>query len=211
MSNPNFYFEPNRHNSLILKLNEICSKNVILYRLARKSYLIFEGFEWYLLKFTGMLPVQMLRKTIYKMLGMKIGKGSIFFGKVEVRCPRRIIIGNNTIIGHECKLDGRGGLEIGNNVVLSSGAWIWSEQHLPNDKYFRSEREKVVIQDFAWISSRSTILAGKVIGKGAVISTGSVVTKNVPDYTIVGGIPARFIAEREHNLNYFPHDIIPLI
>ena len=99
-------------------------------------------------------------------------------------------------------LDGRAGLTIGNSVNLSTGAWIWTMQHDVNDPQFAATKGAVVIEDYAWISSRTTILPGVTIGKGAVVAAGAVVTKSVAPYEIVGGIPAKKIGERDRNLTY---------
>ena len=71
---------------------------------------------------------------------------------------------------------------------------------------FRSIGGKVIIEDYAWICSRAIILPGVRIGKGAVIASGAVVTKDVAPYTVMGGIPAAKIGERkEQNLKYSPY------
>ncbi|MGA7627339.1 MAG: acyltransferase [Methanoregula sp.] len=133
---------------------------------------------------------------------MKIKKNSYIYGKAEIRSPHLICIGENTIIGHNAILDGRGGLEIGNNVNMSSGVWIWTMEHSVNDRNFCSVTEKVVIEDYSWISCRTVILPGVRIGYGSVVCAGAVVTKNVEPYSIVAGVPAKKIGEREKNLNY---------
>jgi acetyltransferase-like isoleucine patch superfamily enzyme len=206
-----FYFEPNSHNKYVNNLYKSLVKYPVIYQIAKIIYLYIQAIEWFILKFAGVFPSQYFRLLLYKSLGMKIGKGSVFFGGIEIRCPTKITIGNYTAIGHGCVLDGRGGLEIGNHVVLSSGAWIWSVQHIPNDPFFRIEVKKVVIENYVWISSRSIILPGKTIGQGAVVSAGSVVTHDVPEYKIVGGNPAKIIAERIQDLRYSLHDVIPMI
>lgn len=61
---------------------------------------------------------------------------------------------------------------------------------------------QVIIKDYAWIGSNVIILPKVTIGKGAVVAAGSVVTKSVPDYTLVAGIPAKKIGERNQNLQY---------
>lgn len=60
----------------------------------------------------------------------------------------------------------------------------------------------VQIGDYAWISRRAVILPGVTIGEGAVVAAGAVVTKNVAPYTVVGGVPAKFVAERPRGLTY---------
>ncbi len=170
--------------------------------LALSLFRFFSGLYYLVLSITGHIPSHIIRSSIYRFFGLKLGKNSYIFGKAELRSPSRIIIGQNTIIGHNAILDGRGGLEIGNNVNFSSGVWIWTVEHVANDINFCSVSEKVVVEDYAWISCRSIILPGVKIGYGAVVCAGAVVTKSVDPYTIVAGVPAKKIGEREKDLKY---------
>jgi acetyltransferase-like isoleucine patch superfamily enzyme len=120
----------------------------------------------------------------------------------EIRDPWKIKIGNSTSIGHNSVLDGRGGLTIGDNVNFSSEVMVWTKQHDPQDSEFIIISKPVVIEDYAWVSCRAIILPGIIIGKGAVVAAGAVVTKDVKPYTIVGGVPAREIGKRNENLVY---------
>ena len=135
---------------------------------------------------------------------MKIAPSAVIYGGFEIRSPWNISIGEGTVIGDECKLDGRNGIEIGKNVQLSTGVWVWTEQHDLNDPYFRSGDKggKVVIQDRAWVSSRVTLLPKVQIGEGAVIAAGAVVTKSCENYGVYGGVPAKRIGNRNDNLQY---------
>ena len=62
--------------------------------------------------------------------------------------------------------------------------------------------EKIKIEDYAWLGVNCVVLKGITIGKGAVVAAGAVVTKDVPEYTIVGGIPAKPIGKRTKDLDY---------
>lgn len=75
-------------------------------------------------------------------------------------------------------------------------------EHDIDDPYFVGTEAPVHIGDYAWISSRATILPGVRIGNGAVVAAGAVVTKDVPDYTVVGGVPAKLIGVRNNQLKY---------
>src|SRR6202042_799846 len=120
----------------------------------------------------------------------------------EVRRPKGITIGDYSLVGHKTVLDGRKGLIIGSNVNISEEVMLWTMQHNYNDEFFAGEGGQIVIEDYAWISVRAIILPGVHIGKGAVVAAGAVVTKDVEEYTIVGGIPAKKIGERSKELNY---------
>lgn len=81
-------------------------------------------------------------------------------------------------------------------------------EHDVNDPQHISVGADVVIDDYVWIGARSTIMPGVKIGKGAVVGTCALVTKDVPPLAIVGGIPAKIIGQRKnaltYNLRYIP-------
>ncbi len=151
----------------------------------------------------GKIPSQTIRKYLYRhYFQLAIGENTVIYNSCHIRDPHKITIGNHSSIGDRCILDGRSGLTIGNSVNISTGAWIWTLQHDPQDANFAAKGAPVIIEDYAWISSRTTILPGVTIGKGAVVAAGAVVTKSVAPYAIVGGVPAKKIGDRNINLNY---------
>ncbi|UWX80272.1 acyltransferase [Arthrobacter jinronghuae] len=79
---------------------------------------------------------------------------------------------------------------------------LWTLQHDYNSPTFATSGGPIVIRDRAWISFRATILPGVVIGEGAVVAANSVVTKDVEPFTVVGGIPAKKIGERNPSVSY---------
>lgn len=142
---------------------------------------------------------------------MKIGRGSRIYHGVKIRAPWKISIGENSIIGDGAILDGRFGLIIGDNVNFSTGVWVWTMQHEMNSSDFRGSGGPVVIEDYVWASCRTTILPDTTVGKGAVLAANSVITKNVPPYAIMGGVPAKQIGERNRDLKYVLKPDIPFI
>ena len=109
-----------------------------------------------------------------------------------------LVLGNNVGISDNCFIQVRGKVIIGNDVIIGPNTSIFSENH--NFKNTRIlirnqgvSRRGVIIEDNVWIGANVTILDGVKIGKGSVISAGSVVNKNIDDNTVVGGIPARLI------------------
>ena len=163
----------------------------------------FNAILWLILAFAAYIPLQFLRNFILKILGMKINK-AILYGTFHIRKPSKISIDEGTVIGHGVTLDGRNGITIGKNVNFSSEVMIWTMQHDYNDPSFGAAGGPVVIHDYAWISVRAIILPNVTIGEGAVVAAGAVVTKDVEPYTIVGGVPAKKIGERNNNLDYVP-------
>jgi len=136
-----------------------------------------------------------------KICKIKIGTDS----SVHMYCfitGNNIMIGNNTVINRQTYLDGRFPLKIGNNVNISHQVLIHTLTHDPQAPDFRGVAKPVVIEDDTWIGTRVIILPGVTIGRGAIIGAGAVVTKNVSEYAIAVGNPAREIKKRTSNLDY---------
>ena len=151
------------------------------------------------------IPSQTLRRECYRFMGAKIGNHVTMFASVDIRQPNGLKIGKGCSIGPYVLLDARKGLEIKENVTIAYGAIIWTLHHEMNSKDFHGKGAPIVIHDYAWICSRSIVLPGVTIGRGAIVASGSVVTKDVEPYAVVGGIPARKIGERtEHEFTYTP-------
>jgi len=93
-------------------------------------------------------------------------------------------------------LDGRSNIIIGNNVDISSETNIFTWEHDIESPIFDSKGAPVIIGDWVYVGTRSTILPGVTIGEGAVVAAGAVVTKDVEPWTMVGGVPAKFIKKR---------------
>ena len=145
------------------------------------------------------------RRFCYRRFGMKIGNGSTLFRKVDLSAPHNIEIGNNSIIGWYCWLDGRGGIKIGNNVGISSWSKLITGSHNINDPDFKGVFRPIIVEDYAYIFTGAMILPGVTIGEGAIVMAGSVVHKDVKPWTIVGGVPASVLGERLRNARYTLH------
>jgi len=128
----------------------------------------------------------------------KVGlpRDSIIYCGCTFTNPWGVKIGHNSVIGAYTRLDGRRGITIGNNVDLSSEVNIFTLEHDPESPTFDVKGGPVVIADWAYIGNRVTILPGVTIGEGAVVASGAVVTKDVEPWTMVGGVPAKFIKKR---------------
>ena len=149
------------------------------------------------------MPCYILRRFLLKRTLGTLGKSSFIMRNVDLRKPKNVFIGNNVIINKKVLLDGRGGkLIIGDNVDIAQEVNIWTLTHDINDDNHKAIGFDVTIDDYVWIGSRVAIMPGVKIGKGAVVGTCSVVTKNVPENTIVAGIPAKIIGYRNNKLKY---------
>lgn len=156
-------------------------------------------------KIINKIPCYFIRKLFYKnVLKINIKKNaSIHTGcYIYPSLSRGGDIGENSIINRYCTLDYRGGLNIGKNVNISPEVAIYTAGHMINSPTFESYGKSVTINDYVWIGSRAMVMPGCKIGKGAVILPGAVVTSDVEEFTVVGGIPAKKIGNRIKNLNY---------
>lgn len=182
-------------------------RNAIEHAVAYLSWkLDYDDFMNLCLYWLSDFPSHHVRKFYYRTVcQIVIGDGTVLYKGTEIRNPSKLKLGKGTVIGDNAILDARAGLEIGNNVVLASNVSIWTLQHDYRDPEFRCTPEHygpVKIEDRAWIGPNTIILHDVTIGEGAVIAAGAVVTKNVPPYTLAGGVPAKIIGERPHNLTY---------
>ncbi len=162
--------------------------------------------DYLMTQWVGRVPLHGLRMWLLRRLGLRIGMGSSVLMNVEFIDASAITIGDHTIINQRTHLDGRGGLRVGNNVNISSHVQIVAGTHDVQDgEGFGGEAKAVTIDDYVWICTRSLILPGVTVGRGAVVAAGSVVTRSVSPYTIVAGSPARPIGTRTQNLSYKLH------
>lgn len=154
--------------------------------------------SWYVVNdVIAKIPSSSLRKKLLKKCGVKIGTGSHLYSGFHIRNPKGLKMGQKCSIGPKVLLDARKGLVLGNSVVVAYEAIIWTLHHDYNDLYFSPKGSPVFVGDYVWICSRSIILPGVRIGEGAIVASGAVVTKDVPPYAIVAGVPAKVIGFRE--------------
>lgn len=154
-------------------------------------------------RFIPSLPSKNLRNFLIRKCGVKASKNVYFYPGFTIRNPSGLIIEDGVNIGPKVLLDARRGLIIKRNAVIAYEAIIWSLNHDYNDETFCGRGALTEIGEYAWICSRAIILPGVKVGEGAIVASGAIVTKDVPPYTIVGGVPAKIIAKREQkDYNY---------
>mgnify|MGYP000969855493 FL=1 len=123
-----------------------------------------------------------------------------YYGTYIEPCDEEIIIGSNTHFAPYCVLYGP--LSVGNNcaiaahVVLASIGHSYVDIDIPIVEQPTSQK-KIIIEDDVWIGANAVITPGVTIGKGSIIGAGSVVTKNVEPYSVMGGVPAKLIKRRK--------------
>lgn len=181
-----------------------------LQRLIRQVWINYQGALLFAINLVGLVPSHFFRRFMYRHLfGVRIGKGSIIHWQTRFFYPQGIRIGEHCNIGNNAFLDGRCSLTIGNRVATGAEIMIYTLQHDIDSPTFDTIGGPVVIEDYVYIGPRAIILPNVRIGFGAVVAAGAVVAKDVPAFAVVGGVPARFIKERNHNLNYCPDFAMP--
>lgn len=153
--------------------------------------------ELFVIRVAGFIPLHTLRWLVYIASGVKMGSGSHIHMGAQFFYPNGVKIGRGTIIGQNVFLDGRDKLVIGDHVDIASDVMIYNSEHDINSEDFAAATAPVYIEDYVFIGPRAIILPGVKIGCGAVVAAGAVVTKDIPAFSIVGGVPAKEIGERK--------------
>jgi acetyltransferase-like isoleucine patch superfamily enzyme len=185
----NIYFMKDR-NGKDLSSSEVFVK--VFQRIAS----VLKEFEIFLLHVVGWIPSHHLRRFFYRVAGMRIGKGSTIHMGARFYDPENIKIGSDTIIGEGVVFDGRDTLVIGDHVDIATDVMFYNAEHDVHSETFAPIVAPITVHDYVFIGPRSVILPGVTIGKGAIVGAGAVVTKDVPEFEIVGGVPAKKIGER---------------
>jgi maltose O-acetyltransferase len=112
-----------------------------------------------------------------------------------------ITFGTNVVINGDCYINAEGGVEIKSYCHIGKGLTIFSSNHNYDSEDFIPYDKKILlkpvcINEFVWVGANVTIVPGVSIGEGVVIGSGTVVTKDVPDYAIIGGNPHKVIKFR---------------
>jgi acetyltransferase-like isoleucine patch superfamily enzyme len=150
----------------------------------------------------GMLELlpQFARRVFFRAMFRKLGAAGLIDYKTYFRYPSKMSIGDHSYINHGCCFYGSSleGVEIviGNDVALGPHVKIFTATHDYSTHDLKDTAASVKVEDNAWVGGGSIILPGVTIGRGAVIGAGSVVTKDVPAFSVAVGNPARVVRER---------------
>lgn len=157
----------------------------------------------FLLWYMGYAPWQCRFKAWYlRQFGATIGEALYMERCVTIRSPERMKVGNHSGIGAFSVVTCGGGMTIGDYVMIGYGCRVMSANHkvLPVGQQFRYAGHvtaPVHLKDGCWLGTNAIVLPGVTVGEGAVVAAGSLVTRNVPDYAYVGGVPAKFMFYRK--------------
>lgn len=147
-----------------------------------------------LVKANGEHELQEIRRLLSLVFAEPLPDNSTVFIPFHTNYGRNIRIGQNVFINHACSMLDLGGITIEDDVMIAPRVNITTEEHPVNP----AERQQILckpvrIKRNAWIGMGATILSGVTIGENSIVAAGAVVTQDVPDNTIVGGVPAKII------------------
>ena len=111
----------------------------------------------------------------------------------------RVKFGKGVFINHSAIFSASGGIEFEDGVMLAPGVRIATINHDMNERHTKYTYGKVLIKKNAWIGMGATICPGVTVGEYAVVAAGAVVTKDVPDFAVVGGVPAKVIRYQDRS------------
>ena len=171
--------------------------NQIVAKIFNRIKTICLEFWLMILRFVGFIPLHFVRKFFYIISGVKMPWDSTIHIGANFFNPSNVSIGHDTIIGDRCFMDGRSPLKIGNHVGIASQVLIYNDEHDINSPNYGNSFGPVEIGDYVFVGPRAIILPNIKIGKGAVVAAGAVVTKDIPENEIWGGVPAKKISDRK--------------
>ena len=173
-----------------------------LVEVVRTARQLGADFELFALTSAGYVPSHRIRRFVYAFSGLVYPKTSSIHWQARFFVPSKLHISENCILGNNGFYDAREGIYLGSNVNIAAEVRIYTREHDIDSPDFSEVGGPVVIGDYVYIGTRVTVLPGVTIGTGAVVASGAVVTKNVEPYTLVGGVPAKFIRYRSRDLTY---------
>ena len=150
-------------------------------------------------KLNNTMPfTQEYSEIVKELFGNQIGEGSMIYAPLRCILAKPVTIGKNVVIMYNCLMMSRGGIKIEDDVMIAANVSLITNNH---DMYDRPVLlcKPIHIKKGAWIGANATILPGVTVGEYAVVAAGSIVTKDVPDYTVVAGNPAKIIKELDRS------------
>ncbi len=139
-----------------------------------------------------------VRDLLSKIIDKEVDESTDVFTPLYINYGKHTKIGKNVFINFDCTFLDLGGITIEDNVLIAPKVSLLSEGHpVSSDDRHSLMVGHIHIKKNAWIGANATILPGVTIGENSIVASGAVVSKDVPDNTVVGGIPAKVIKQLE--------------
>jgi putative colanic acid biosynthesis acetyltransferase WcaF len=137
------------------------------------------------------------RHCLLKLFGAKLGKGVHVYPSCRIWAPWNLEMGDYACLSHSVDCYNVGRIVIGKHATVSQYAFLCTATHDVTDPGMKLVVKPIEIGEGAWVCAKAYIAPGVKLSDGAVAGAGAVVTKDVPEWTVVGGNPAVFIKKRE--------------
>lgn len=141
-------------------------------------------------------PFHDWRNFLLKCFGARIGKGSHVYPKARIWAPWNLVCEDVVAIADDAVIYNPSMVWMGSHCTVSQQAYICGATHDYDDPDFPLISAQIRLGPYSWVCARATVQMGVTIGEGAILALGGVATKNLDDWTIYGGIPARKIKLR---------------
>ncbi|MGN6181955.1 MAG: putative colanic acid biosynthesis acetyltransferase [Mucilaginibacter sp.] len=139
---------------------------------------------------TSLVPVSGFKVFLLRLFGANVGKGVIIKPCVNIKYPWHLTIGGNTWIGENVWIDCLVPIAIGANVCLSQGALLLTGSHNYKKTTFDLITGGIILEDGVWIGAQCVVNQGITVASHAVLTSGSVATKDLEAYAVYQGNPA---------------------
>jgi putative colanic acid biosynthesis acetyltransferase WcaF len=130
------------------------------------------------------------------LFGCSLGKGVVIKPNVNIKYPWKLSLGSNIWIGERVWIDNLDNVTIGNNVCISQGAMLICGSHNYKKQSFDLITKEIILNEGVWVGAKSIILPGVVAESHAILSAGSVISKNLESFTVYKGNPAEKVGSR---------------
>jgi len=161
---------------------------------------IFLRFFWYFINViffkSSFFPFNFLKIFLLQLFGCSLGKGVVIKPNVNIKYPWKLSLGNYVWIGESVWIDNLDNVTIGNHVCISQGAMLICGSHNYKKQSFDLITKEITLNDGVWIGAKSIILPGVVAESHAILSAGSVISKNLESFTVYKGNPAEKVGSR---------------
>jgi len=142
------------------------------------------------------LPCKILRNGLLRLFGGNIPLGSLVYPSCKIFAPWNLTVGKYSCIGPYTELYNKAPITIGDNAVVSQGAYLCTASHDITSPRHDLIVAPIVIGNHAWVAARAFVGMGVTIGEGAVVGATASVYKDVEPWTVVGGNPAKVLKKR---------------
>jgi putative colanic acid biosynthesis acetyltransferase WcaF len=165
----------------------------------------FKRVLWYYINViffqSHLFPISKIKVLLLRLFGAKVGSNVVIKPSINVKYPWRLSIGNNVWIGENVWIDNLADIVIEDNVCVSQGAMLLTGNHDYKKVAFDLIIKGIVLEQGSWVGAKSVVCPGVRLKSHAILSVGSVATKDLDAYGIYQGIPAVKVREREIQLS----------